>query len=501
LIFENLYIFVAYKTQAMKNLHSESLKDLFLTALMMAAFAFLLNVVPAHAQMTVLNNTKVVVSTGSSLNSTQNVVLNAGGNLDVQGTLILKKDLVNQNASANSLGTGTVEFSGTIPQSMTGQNVIQNLNVNNATGLTVGGETRVNGTMTLTSGLVTLGSNNMLLGPMAIVAPAPAPSASNMVVATGSGELRKEFPPEGGNFTFPVGDADGTAEYSPVTLAFNSGTFGTNNYAGVSLVNAQYSGTGTSYLTRYWTVTQSGITGFSCNTTFQYVEADIQGTEADIYSTRVVPTPFTAFNPANTSTNELTAHGIGSFSTFTGNLGNGTTPPDVRSLQDKTVSTTGNCADAQQTLLIAGNGTYYNVTSTGSVEHIAGTNIIYYPGTDVDLGGYLRGHIATTFCNPYIHPAQAITGIEAPANINTGNNLFKIYPNPTPGRFTLELNGNVTEAQVHVEIFGLLGERILSRNMPITHKQEFSLADKPTGVYVVHVSSGTTTETEKIIKR
>jgi hypothetical protein len=140
----------------------------------------------------------------------------------------------------------------------------------------------------------------------------------------------------------------------------------------------------------------------------------------------------------------------------------------------------------------------------GSVNHIAGTNIIYYPGTKVESGGYMHGYISTTFCSPAapIISAPVISGIENPENISlTNNSIFKIYPNPTPGNFTLELNGDVTTAKVHVEIFGVLGDRILSKDMQIDRKQEFSLSEKPTGVYVVHVSSGVNSETEKIIKR
>jgi hypothetical protein len=325
-----------------------------------------------------------------------------------------------------------------------------------------------------------------------------------MVVPTSTGQLQKEFPPAGGSFTFPVGDADGTAEYSPMTLAFNSGTFGANNYAGVTLTDAQYTGTATSYLTRYWTVTSSGITGFSCNPTFTYTDADVEGTEEDIFCFRVAPGVFTAYNAANIGANTINAHGLSSFGTFTGNLGNASVPPEIRSLQDKTITGT-SCADAQQTLLIAGNGTTYIVTNTGNVEHIAGVNIIYYPGTKVNLGGHMYGHIkpAGPFCNPYQHQAPVIAGVEGGQQGigNPSNSFFKIYPNPTPGKFTLELNGDVTSAQVHVEIFGLLGDRILSKDMQLERRQEFSLVERPTGVYVIHVTSGVTSETEKIIKK
>ena len=465
-------------------------------------FAFLLVFTGnGYAQMTVLSGTTVKILATSTLNSSENVVVNSGGTLDVQGTLVLKKDLVNGNASFNSLGTGTVVFSGTVAQSVSGNNIFQDLTVSNAAGVSLLNNTHMNGVLNLTSGLVTLGANNLRMGPLASVS--GAPSAANMVVASGAGELRKDFASPG-SFTYPVGDVTGTAEYSPVTLAFTGGTFGANPYAGVTLTDAQYPGTATSYISRYWTLTTNDITGYACNATFQYVNADVTGTEADIFCFRVNPAPFTAFNVANAAANTLDAHGLSSLGTFTGNLGDGTVPPTVRSLQDKVIAAGPDCADATQTLLIAGNGTFYQVTATGDVTHIAGVNIIYYPGTSVVAGGHMLGKISSTFCAPFIHPAA-----QAPLVAGTGNKatgitagmVFRIYPNPTPGDFTLELNGELPESKVHVEILGILGERILSTDSDPARTQKFSLTDKPTGMYLVHVTAGGQTQTEKIIKQ
>jgi hypothetical protein len=485
----------------MKKINNISIKGLSRTGILMGLIIVCSCFNPGYSQMTVVSGTTVKITATSTVNSSENVVLNSGGTLDNQGTLILKKDLINGNPAANSLGSGSIVFSGSVNQNITGQNIIQNLTLNNASGLTVGGATRINGIFTLTSGRVSLGANNLVLGTAASVA--GSPSASSMVVPTGAGELRKEYA-SAGSFTYPVGDATGTPEYSPVTLAFNSGTFAANSYAGVTLTDAAYTGTSASYLTRYWNVTQSGISSFSCNSTFQYVSADVVGAEGDIFCFRVNPLPLTAYNASNTVAHQIDAHGLSSFGTFTGDYGDATVPPSVRSLQDKTISTGPECADATQTMLIAGNGTTYHVTNTGNVKHIAGTNIIYYPGTKVDLGGYMHGYISTVFCSPYIHPAAStpvVAGVENPGIGNPNNSFFKIYPNPTPGKFTLELNGEATAAQVHVEIFGVLGDRILSKDMQIERKQEFSLIERPTGVYVVHVTSGANSETEKIIKK
>ena len=41
----------------------------------------------------------------------------------------------------------------------------------------------------------------------------------------------------------------------------------------------------------------------------------------------------------------------------------------------------------------------------------------------------------------------------------------------------------------------------MSKDMTIERKQEFSLAGRPVGVYVIHVTSGGNSETQKIIKQ
>ena len=137
---------------------------------------------------------------------------------------MLKKNLENQNSDTNSLGTGSIVFSGSLNQSIFGQNVIQNMEVNNPSGLTIEGNTRVNGILSLTSGVIGLGSQHFILGSAATIT--GVPSAANMVDATGTGQLQKEFPAGfTGSFTFPVGDQTGTPEYSPATLNFTGGTF------------------------------------------------------------------------------------------------------------------------------------------------------------------------------------------------------------------------------------------------------------------------------------
>ncbi|MCX6246898.1 MAG: hypothetical protein NTW10_04120 [Bacteroidetes bacterium] len=278
------------------------------------------------AQGTVIKNgTTLKVTSGTTVVETIQMKLESGSALDNSGTIILKGNLVNQNGSQTNLGTGTFQFSGTSKQYISGQNLFNNVELNNSKGLNLTGNTQVNGTLTLTNGLITLGTSNLLLGPTASVA--GTPSSSKMILASGTGELRKTWSANG-LFTFPVGDSVNatTIEYSPVGITFTSGTYPAGNYIGVSLKNQAYN-TGIytgSYLNRYWVLTNtsaSPITGFSADATFKYLDGDITGTESEIYCTKVAPDPVVTYAATDAPTNTLTAAALTSFSTFTGTKG------------------------------------------------------------------------------------------------------------------------------------------------------------------------------------
>jgi hypothetical protein len=316
-----LYLLCENQQQMKTTLLITARSILYLRITTTAVFLFLLFCgLESSSQTTVSSGTTLKVSSGTTVTSNEDFGLGSGGHLDVQGTLILKKNLENGNTSPDGLGTGTIEFSGTTAQTISGQNIIANLTMNNAAGLSVLGNTEVTGVLTLTNGVISLGTSNLTLGPAATVS--GTPSATKMIAPEGTGELRKEYSATG-SFLFPVGDVSSTAEYSPVTLNFTSGTFGTDAYAGVKLTDTKYpddSITG-SYLDRYWALSQSGITTFNCNATFQYATSDVQGTEGSIYCVKVNPDPWVTYTVANTGTHQLSATGLSSFSTFTGAMG------------------------------------------------------------------------------------------------------------------------------------------------------------------------------------
>lgn len=279
------------------------------------------------------NGAKIVIGSGVFVNVSgnyRNETNVTDGSIDLSGTLAIAGNITNNTVAdvLNMAATGsTVILAGATSQTLGGTNTsgftFPNLTVNNPAGVVLAKNITVNGTVTFTSGLVDIGNNNFTFGALAAIA--GTPSSTSMIMSTGTGQVQKIWNAIG-SFTYPVGDNNVTAKYSPVTLSFTSGTFAPGAIAGVNLVNAKYNDPSISgsYLNRYWNISQTSISSFTSDAIFQYTASDIIGSEANISNLRVSPLPVTSFNPANTALHQLTASALTSFGTFTGGPGSKT---------------------------------------------------------------------------------------------------------------------------------------------------------------------------------
>jgi hypothetical protein len=159
------------------------------------------------------------------------------------------------------------------------------------------------------------------------------------------------------------------------------------------------------------------------------------------------------------------------------------------------------CYNATQTITVAGGVSAFSVQTGGSATMIAGQNILYYPGTTVHNGGYMWGYIAPTgpYCVTPSTPA-VITSQEEPS-IGIEQSSFKVYPNPTTRNFILEFFRESLSDKITVDVYGMWGEKVLTEVLNGEHKHEFSLSNRPVGVYFIRVISGDKVETTKIIKQ
>jgi len=172
-----------------------------------------------------------------------------------------------------------------IPSSVTQLNALTSANTS---GLSINSNITLNATgtaLTLTSCLLNLGSNDLTLSAGSTFS--GTPSITNMVVADGSGQLRKVFPTGASSFTFPVGDVTSGSDYSPFALTFSANS--TNRTIGIRVIDAAHPSNGavTDYATRYWTVSdnQAGVgtyTYSSLSATYSTVApTDVVGTAAN----------------------------------------------------------------------------------------------------------------------------------------------------------------------------------------------------------------------------
>ena len=183
------------------------------------------------------------------------------------------------------------------------------------------------------------------------------------------------------------------------------------------------------------------------------------------------------------------------------------TVPPMTTLRDLTVlngQTT--CYDATQTITVAGSGTSFNVMQGGYVTMIAGQSIDILPTTHIASGAYFRAYIAPNgpWCTAPLMPATVAGKGETQALSESGS--FRIYPNPTPGNFTVELTGenqsNPVRVQdpVRVEVYDLRGERILNGTIIGEKSHEFSLSEAPDGLYFVKIVANNESKVLKLVK-
>ncbi len=180
--------------------------------------------------------------------------------------------------------------------------------------------------------------------------------------------------------------------------------------------------------------------------------------------------------------------------------------PATVSLQGISVASgESNCYNAFETIYIAGSGTTFTVQNGGSATMIAGQNIIYYPGTTVEPGGYMHGFIAPNgpWCsqpNPVVNNNEKSGDVEAVVPEITAGQVVRVYPNPTPGNFALEMAGSSDATMQSVEIYSVSGMKVAEVKLNGERRHEFPGTELRQGVYFLHVTTTLGKTTVKLIR-
>jgi hypothetical protein len=147
------------------------------------------------------------------------------------------------------------------------------------------------------------------------------------------------------------------------------------------------------------------------------------------------------------------------------------------------------------------------VQSGATATLVAGQNVKLQEGTRAHSGSYFHVWIDPTgnYCN---QPApllasetyQESTELVLNEAFEQHSNI-KIYPNPTTGQFTLEFINAETNGSRLVEIYSMMGELIISREISGEQSWRFNLAGKAKGIYIVRVVQGSEMEIWKVVKQ
>lgn len=224
-------------------------------------------------------NQTLAIPTGA-LSAYNNLIINGTGaifpsSLNISGNLTLNQPVDFSGKALVMNGVATQTIGGTVSP------VFSNLTLNNSFGeVALNTSATVNGTLSLTQGILDIGNYNLTVGTNPI---AGSFSTSNMIITSGTGKVRRNFE-QIDSYTFPIGERTiGGLHYTPITATISSGTF-SNAYIGFSVVNAVHPNNSslTNSLSRYWEMEHSGITSGIISVVANYETNDVIGTESTI---------------------------------------------------------------------------------------------------------------------------------------------------------------------------------------------------------------------------
>ncbi|MEI7982482.1 MAG: choice-of-anchor tandem repeat GloVer-containing protein, partial [Bacteroidota bacterium] len=165
------------------------------------------------------------------------------------------------------------------------------------------------------------------------------------------------------------------------------------------------------------------------------------------------------------------------------------------------------CAGAWQTITVAGGGTSFEVCCGGFANMVAGTNILYLPGTWIKHGGNMHGYIdaGEPFCGiqppllPSYEKGESETKSEVQPIATLPNRTFSIYPNPASGSFTIAQTDEKTYSSVNAEIYSMHGGRVLVKELYNEKKHLIPTSDLQNGLYFVKITADGYVENIKLV--
>lgn len=415
----------------------------------------------------------------------------ADGYLIVNNTALVLKgmDLVNNGTVESE--DGTVQFSGTTTNAITGDNAValDTLSLNKLGGdLTLAQAISVKGQVNLESGKVVLNDETMQLLDGATI---NGGNSDNYIQTNGSGVLSQ--PVADGDVIFPVGNSS----YNPIILNNSGGTADdyTVKVSDELLEDGDSGNPITQYaVNRTWKVTESTTGGSNLAMTLLWAAADEIGTTGSNY---LMANYFGGWNDVgatysgtNMGLNSMTANDlsdVGSFGVFEYQSPIlATYACDENGALTVDIPTSNASTFHAQTDLTADQ----LIESTASVVFTAGNSINLEAGFEVAAGAYFHAFIAT--CE---FSALSEVAVERTVNTptpSTSSLQLKVYPNPFQNQTNIQfLLPEKSAAQLLIS--DLQGKIIYTKTYEATfsdwQQTTFDAGNLPSGAYFLCIRS------------
>ena len=273
-----------------------------------------------YAQL-VNNGATIIVKNGATLHVDSDVTNTTGTlQLESNATLEVSGDFTSETAASfDADANSTVKFFGSASKNIkSGGDDFGKilLNKDDAINMTLTDAMEITTNLDFTpanNNKLILGANNLAFASGATITNA---DATHYIQADGAGVVEKRFSADG-SFTYNIGDSD---EYSPVTANVSATSYGSAAKVAINVVDAVHPNLysdANAYLTRYWNVDVTDITGYSATLTGTYTDADITGTETNIKGASYT-SDWSFANAGNDDTNNTVTGDVTSSTDFSG---------------------------------------------------------------------------------------------------------------------------------------------------------------------------------------
>ena len=220
----------------------------------------------------------VDINSGHDITVARDLQLLSGTLNDGGQTVFVSRNITN---NGNHIGNGEIQLNGSSLQQINGagEAVFRNLNINSVEGVLVNTNTRINGNLTLSNGVMNMGSRLLTLSADTDVL---GTFGNNRMIqlsgALNDEGVRREFNSGSELFTFPIGSEN---KYRPVTYDIANNTSpGTITIKTVNIEHPSYSGEGDNRLRYYWIVNSTGFENLVATHTYTYDQDDVIGNES-----------------------------------------------------------------------------------------------------------------------------------------------------------------------------------------------------------------------------